>query len=213
MHRLAGSNDRSYLERTRVGEPTCIRGLIKAAQKAFFRHRHIDARVCSEDGFCWRFSGIYGDPNSSRRKFSWALLWSIKSFSDMYNFRQVVDDYNLTDLGFTGPKYTWNNKRDGNSNIQERLDRFLANDLWRDKFSNVNVTHLGFNSFDHRLILFNSSNPSEYDTLRASKAIKARLTGNMYEELSLPYTADKDVFHSLASRFNSDDLSLVCMLA
>ena len=81
---------------------------------------HIDARVCSDDGFCWRFTGMYGNPIASRRKSSWDLLrrlkdvdnlpWvcggdfneilsmnekeggSVKVFTDMYNFSQAIDD-------------------------------------------------------------------------------------------------------------------------
>jgi hypothetical protein len=95
---------------------------------------HIDARVTLENGFCFRFSGVYGDPIASKRISSWELLcrlrlvdnlpWvcggdfnevlsvndkvggSGKSFSGMNKFRQAIDDCNLTDLGFCGPKYT-----------------------------------------------------------------------------------------------------------
>ncbi|TXG51391.1 hypothetical protein EZV62_023915 [Acer yangbiense] len=118
-----------------------------------FSSGHIDARVCKEDGFLWRFIGFYGEPNASKRHVSWALLRRLKdinnlpwvcgsdfnerlsmndkvggsnsSVSSMIQFRQVVDYCNLTDLGFFGPSLTWNNIRDGRDNIQERLDRFL----------------------------------------------------------------------------------------
>ncbi|KAK4848493.1 hypothetical protein QYF36_013754 [Acer negundo] len=39
----------------------------------------------------------------------------------------AVDDCNLYDFGCSGLRLTWNNKRDGKNNIQERIDRFLAN--------------------------------------------------------------------------------------
>ncbi|TXG57285.1 hypothetical protein EZV62_018598 [Acer yangbiense] len=35
---------------------------------------HIDARVRMEDGYLWRFSGFYGNPNPSFRRVSWDLL-------------------------------------------------------------------------------------------------------------------------------------------
>ncbi|KAK3222865.1 hypothetical protein Dsin_009890 [Dipteronia sinensis] len=41
----------------------------------------------------------------------------------MFRFRQAIDDCDLVDLGFSEPKLTWNNRRDGKSNIHERLDR------------------------------------------------------------------------------------------
>ncbi|KAK3225932.1 hypothetical protein Dsin_005794 [Dipteronia sinensis] len=66
---------------------------------------------------------------------------------------EAVEDYALADIGFSGPMFTWNNKRDGKDNIQEILDRFLANFQWRDQFPNNRVEHLGFNSSDHRPIL------------------------------------------------------------
>ncbi|KAK3221474.1 hypothetical protein Dsin_008499, partial [Dipteronia sinensis] len=68
-------------------------------------------------------------------------------------FRQAVEDCDLVDLGFSGPSLTWNNKRDGRMNIQERLDRFLADNQWRDRFLDIRVDHLGFNVSDHRMIL------------------------------------------------------------
>ncbi|KAK3212206.1 hypothetical protein Dsin_016912 [Dipteronia sinensis] len=52
-----------------------------------------------------------------------------------------------------GPILTWNNRKDGQSNIQERLDIFLADNQWRDRFDQVLVEHLGFQSSDHRPIL------------------------------------------------------------
>ncbi|KAK2658475.1 hypothetical protein Ddye_005008 [Dipteronia dyeriana] len=71
----------------------------------------------------------------------------------MINFRQAIDDCDLTDLGSTGPFLTWNNRREGNSNLQERLDRFLADSRWRDMFGQAVVENLGFKSSDHRAIL------------------------------------------------------------
>ncbi|KAK3211771.1 hypothetical protein Dsin_016477 [Dipteronia sinensis] len=142
---------------------------------------HIDARVKLDDGFNWHFSGFYGDPVASKRKDSWTLLrrlrriddilWlcgndfnellsqsekvggSDKSFTGMFQFCQAVEDYDLVDLWFSGPRLTWNNKRDGRLNIQERLDRFLADNQWRDRFLDIRVDHLGFNTSDHRPIL------------------------------------------------------------
>lgn len=45
----------------------------------------------------------------------------------MLDFREVLTDCALMDLGFRGPKYTWCNKREGTNSISERLDRFMAN--------------------------------------------------------------------------------------
>ncbi|KAK2645907.1 hypothetical protein Ddye_021102 [Dipteronia dyeriana] len=56
------------------------------------------------------------------------VVGSDKGFSGMFLFQQVVDDCGLSDLGYSGLRLTWNNKREGKSNIQEMLDRFLTND-------------------------------------------------------------------------------------
>ncbi|KAL2895409.1 Hydroxyacylglutathione hydrolase [Bienertia sinuspersici] len=44
-------------------------------------------------------------------------------------FQEAVSTCSLEDLGFIGHEFTWSNNRGGEENIQERLDRFLANDL------------------------------------------------------------------------------------
>ena len=82
---------------------------------------------------------------------------SDKSITGMIQFRQAVDDCDLVDLGFSGPKLTWNNIREGVDNIQERLERFLTDVLWRDRFQRFCVEHMGFNSLDHRPILLKGS--------------------------------------------------------
>ncbi|TXG73106.1 hypothetical protein EZV62_001685 [Acer yangbiense] len=133
----------------------------------FFSSGHIDARVGMLDGFLWHFSGFYGDPIANNRKYSWSLLRRLRDtdnlpwvyggdFNELLSLNDkvggsdknvLVDECNLYDLGFSGPKLTWNNKRDGKHNIQERLDRFLANSGWRDHFKDAQFSHLHLNSF------------------------------------------------------------------
>lgn len=43
---------------------------------------HIDTEVTEEDGFVWRFTGIYGEPKLEARKATWKLLRTIKHHSD-----------------------------------------------------------------------------------------------------------------------------------
>ncbi|TXG56665.1 hypothetical protein EZV62_017978 [Acer yangbiense] len=78
-----------------------------------------------------------------------------KSIYGMIRFRQAIDDSDLIDLGYSGSNFMWNNKREGKSNIQERIDRFFASNLWRDNFEYVMVEHLGFHTSDHHPILLN----------------------------------------------------------
>ncbi|KAK4833356.1 hypothetical protein QYF36_003358 [Acer negundo] len=144
---------------------------------------HIDAKVKMESGLGWHFTSFYRNLNQSIRSFSWELLKRIKRVDNlpwvcggdfneitsveekmggsnkqvlgMVNFILVINDCNLIDLSFSRPKLTWNNKRDGVNNIQERLDRFLANKDWMNLFLYAGVKHLGYNNSDHMSILLN----------------------------------------------------------
>lgn len=78
--------------------------------------------------FCLVYNGhqlAFGDFNN--------LSFDKEKFGDNYvnhrhmnAFNNVIQNYNLLDLEFTGPKFTWSNCQKSNF-IIERLDRFLAN--------------------------------------------------------------------------------------
>ncbi|KAL8528698.1 hypothetical protein ACS0TY_006230 [Phlomoides rotata] len=51
--------------------------------------------------------------------------------------------------GYVGHAYTWSNKQSGLRNIQERLDRGLATELWQTRFPLARVTHLPKLLSDH----------------------------------------------------------------
>ncbi|XP_042983363.1 uncharacterized protein LOC122312776 [Carya illinoinensis] len=59
----------------------------------------------------------------------------------MREFREVLSDCRLRDLGYVGSRFTWSNRRGEEDLVKERLDRFLANSLWCDMFPNLRVTH------------------------------------------------------------------------
>ena len=60
---------------------------------------------------------------------------------------------NLEDMNYVGYPYTWTNNQGGSDNIQERLDRFVANVSWKDNFGGSFVTHLQKRRSDHLPIL------------------------------------------------------------
>ncbi|KAK3193192.1 hypothetical protein Dsin_024502 [Dipteronia sinensis] len=125
--------------------------------------------------------GFYGHPDVSQRCHSWNLLHRLqrisnlpglcagdfyeivdayekleggeKPYSQMDGFRSVFDDCGLQDIGFVGPPYIWCNKREGQSMIQERLDRCVCDLRWQDLFRCTFVTHLKFWRLDHRPLL------------------------------------------------------------
>lgn len=127
---------------------------------------------------------VYGSPIRERRKFLWKNLINISSsvnipwlicgdFNDVLcsaekwgvrdvcksridDFNHVVNSCGLLDLGYSGPKFTWVNKRDNGSLVMERLDRFLANAEWLSIFPESVVSHLPRTKSDHNPILLNT---------------------------------------------------------
>ncbi|KAK9666078.1 hypothetical protein RND81_14G158900 [Saponaria officinalis] len=72
-----------------------------------------------------------------------------RSQREMDDFRLAIDDCGLIDIGFTGEKFTWWNKRSEPDDIFERLDRGLASPEWVDTFPAINLTHLKRDRSDH----------------------------------------------------------------
>ena len=72
-------------------------------------------------------------------------------------FKECLDECNMIDLGFAGPKYTWTNHRPITSLILERIDRCFANSGWRLLYSEAIVTHLPRTFSDHCLVLMELS--------------------------------------------------------
>lgn len=73
--------------------------------------------------------------------------------SRINSFLHMVRTCGLVDLGFTGPKYTWTNIRQGLANVQERLDWAFGNTLGVEKFKTYRVVHLPRSRSDHLLLM------------------------------------------------------------
>ncbi len=67
----------------------------------------------------------------------------------MFNTRAI-------DLGFSGPQFTWSNKREGLANIKERLNRGVCDLDWQSLFPKAGIKHLGALESDHRPILLDT---------------------------------------------------------
>ena len=59
-------------------------------------------------------------------------------------FRDTLQNYNLSDLGYVGDPYTWCNKHDGEHNIKARLDRCVATSDWSYSFPSSSVINNWF---------------------------------------------------------------------
>ena len=129
---------------------------------------HINAKICERlNGRYWKFTGFYGHPKANKRREAWSLLWFLASLDPsawvcmgdfnkilnqsekyggnernrrlMEDFQATLTDCELMDLGYCEPKFTWNNGRDGEEFIQERLDRVVTNEWWRSLFPKADV--------------------------------------------------------------------------
>jgi hypothetical protein len=68
-------------------------------------------------------------------------------------FQECLQDCGLSDLGFEGPKYTWSNRQNADSNVRVRLDRAVANGEFCRLFEDVSVDNIITTSSDHYAIL------------------------------------------------------------
>ena len=68
-------------------------------------------------------------------------------------FKDCLDKCSMVDMGFSGPRYTWTNKRDISNLIIERIDRFFMNPDWYVMYPNARVTHLPRCHSDHCPVL------------------------------------------------------------
>jgi hypothetical protein len=71
----------------------------------------------------------------------------------MQLFRQCLEDCDLVDLGFIGPKYTWTNKQDVETNVRVRLDRAVANGTFSARFDDCRVENIVTTTSDHLALL------------------------------------------------------------
>ena len=81
-----------------------------------------------------------------------------RSERQMDGFRDAVAICGLSDLGFTGLPYTWDNRQQGDQNIKVRLDRGLATTTFVDLFAEVNVKHIQTAESDHCCLLIECMN-------------------------------------------------------
>ncbi|CAL1387451.1 unnamed protein product [Linum trigynum] len=141
----------------------------------------IDLRIEERLEGSWRFTGVYGWPESGEKHQTLELIHNLKEdwngpwlcgghFNyimtdaekqggcpgrerEMGAFTYCLAEAGLLDLGFRGYPFTWENRRRVGGYIEERLDRFLANDGWRSMKLQARVSHLDLLRSDHRPII------------------------------------------------------------
>ncbi|XP_041000998.1 uncharacterized protein LOC121246780 [Juglans microcarpa x Juglans regia] len=144
-----------------------------------YSQHHISAYIGRKDR--WVLTGFYSHPEASKRKETWRLLSLIKPVEQMpwciigdfnkvlsqeekeggmprpevqmQEFRQVLEDNSLFDLGWMRSRFTWSNRHEDQSFTKERLDRAVANHSWAVNFRNNKVDVLITRQSDHKALL------------------------------------------------------------
>jgi hypothetical protein len=142
----------------------------------------------------WRGTFVYGEPKPSNRHHMWTLLRRIKPRSQepwlmvgdfneamwqgehssrsrrserlMSNFREVLSECDLHDLGFIGTPWTYDNHRKGDNNVRVRLDRAVASPAWSALFPEVRVHHIQSSRSDHTPLLLSVDQISDKRPIR-----------------------------------------------
>ena len=151
----------------------------------------IDVIVGSQENQMWRASFVYGEPKTELRHNFWDLLRFVRSqwsgpwlcagdFNEVLSsdeflsrgerreqqmrlFRECLEDCDLVDLGFAGPKYTWNNRQEGHDNVKVRLDRAVANGLFIQRFDEHYVENIITSTSDHYAILISINGEPQHN--------------------------------------------------
>jgi hypothetical protein len=129
----------------------------------------------------WQATFVYGEPRTENRHRMWSSLCDLKASTtlpwcvigdfnealwqhehlsicprqenQMAAFRDALMICGLNDLGFIGLPFTFDNQRSGRNNVRVRLDRAVADDRWRNIFTDASVVHLVSPCSDHAQIL------------------------------------------------------------
>ena len=125
----------------------------------------------------WLFTAVYASPRSAERQILWNNLNKAADLHSMpwvlagdFNepllegdkfgginrsllLKECLDKCNMIDIGFSGPRFTWTNKREVQALIQERIDRFFVNPSWCLLYPDARVVHLTRCHSDHCPVL------------------------------------------------------------
>lgn len=85
-------------------------------------------------------------------------------------------------MGFSGSRFTWENKQEGQALIRERIDRAVADYRWLEEYPNASVTHLRREASDHCPILLQTA-LKENKNNRPFRFLQAWTTDNSSKEL------------------------------
>ena len=97
----------------------------------------------------WVLASDFNEPLTEEDKFGGRVV----SVNRLLLFKDCLDKCNMIDIGFSGPRFTWTNRREFQALIQERIDRVFVNPTWCVLYPVARVVHLTQCHFDHCPIL------------------------------------------------------------
>ncbi|XP_059436227.1 uncharacterized protein LOC132169166 [Corylus avellana] len=198
--------------------------------------RHINAVVCPPNSIPWTFTGFYGHPEAHRRWEAWKLLRHLKSkalgpwmcagdFNEivdpsekvggkrrsnflMENFKTTLEECGLFEVVTKGPTCTWNNGREGEEFIMEKLDRMVASHDWHVRFPNVEVLLEAAIFSDHLSMSINLVGPQFTSRRMLGFRFEAKWADNMecrevIRSIWRKKTHGKGTWHSVAGKLEA----------
>ncbi|XP_041001570.1 uncharacterized protein LOC121247260 [Juglans microcarpa x Juglans regia] len=111
----------------------------------------------------------------------------------MDDFRGVLQDCKLKDLGFIQGKYTWSNFRQDHNFTKEKLDRATANSEWCAAFGGGEVQVLASSTSDHYPLLITVGQQNDW-TRKPVQICR-------YEDSWSLFTECEDVIHNAWQRY------------
>ncbi|CAL1412960.1 unnamed protein product [Linum trigynum] len=149
--------------------------------------QHLSVRVSKGNQAPWMLTAVYASPRQQLQRPLWNAIieqskqvdcpWiltgdfnsilhpdektgppSPATFRRCKRFGEFLNEAELVDLGFSGPRFTWTRGKESDTYKASRIDRSICNLEWNEGFPNTSVTHLARLSSDHHPILTTVSN-------------------------------------------------------
>ncbi|XP_074327095.1 uncharacterized protein LOC141665037 [Apium graveolens] len=142
-----------------------------------YSKNHVDTIVHLNNSNHFRVTGVYGEPDRSKRYETWQLIRNLADnnnhpwilIGDMNNvcsqhdkkggrpypasliqgFLEVLDECNMIDLDLQGYQYTWERGAGTSDWIEVRLDRALVTPDFMNMFKDAMLTNLEVSTSDH----------------------------------------------------------------
>jgi hypothetical protein len=136
----------------------------------------------SQDNLPWLCAGDFNEVLAQHEH----LGVNQRSQTQMSAFQDCLDDCGLTDLGFKGYEFTWNNRLEGPENVQCRLDRGTATVPFMELFPFTSVEHIATKECDHMALLIKVRDAH-------SAAVVPHSRGFKFEEMWLKHDNYEDM--------------------